>query len=138
MNHRILLRLLVGAHLLLMVLGVGLSFFDEHLLPKELAEWKADNSLGDDLTWLEFLIFASWCMWMLLYLVACVGLLCLQRWAAYLAAVLAALGFGFVLSEPTVESGLLSVINQLNMLVMGAMLTVAFVSDALRDPPHGA
>lgn len=138
MNSRTALRFLVIAHVLLMVLGVGLSFFDEHLLPKELAEWKADNSLGDDLTWTEFLIFASWSMWMLLYLVACVGLLFLKRWAAFMMLVLAILGFGFTLTEPNVSSGLLAALSDASMLFMGAILAVAFASEALQERTHGA
>jgi hypothetical protein len=138
MTPRLALRLLVVAHLMLMVLGVGLSFFDEHLLPKELADWKAGAALGDDLSWSEFLLFASWVVWMLVYLVACIGLLFLKRWAAVMMLILTVLGLGFVLSEPNVESGLLAAINQLNMLVMGAILAVAFASDALQESPHGA
>lgn len=146
MNHRTLLRLLVVVHLVLMVLGVGLSFFDDHLLPRELAEWKSMNALGQDMTvpesalfsLLSFAIFAAWCVWMLLYLVASIGLLCLKRWAAYGMMALTALSFGFVLIEPTVESSLLSVLSQLHLIVSGAVLAVAFVSDALQERTHGA
>lgn len=137
MNSRIVLRFLVIAHVLLMFLGVGLSFFDEQLLPQELAAWRAAHTPGENLTTREFLLFASWTLWMLLYLVACVGLLLLQRWGAFLLATLTVLGFGFTLTEPTVSSPWLAVLSDASLLVMGVLLAVAFVSDALKGRPHG-
>lgn len=138
MSARIVLRLLVVVHLLLMVLGVGLSFFDEHLLPPALADWKASQALGDDLTWFEFFLFASWLMWMVLYVVACVGLLCLQRWAAFMMLALAMVGFAFTLTEPTVTSALLAVLDDAAMLCMGALLATGFLTDALHPPAPAA
>jgi hypothetical protein len=138
MSARIILRLLVVIHLLLMVLGVGLSFFDEHLLPPALADWKAGQALGDDLTWLEFLLFASWLTWMLLYAVAGVGLLCLQRWAAFMMFTLSLVGFAFTLTEPAVKSALLAVLDDAAMLCMGALLATCFLTDALRRPAPAA
>jgi len=138
MTPRLALRLLVVAHVILMALGVGLTFFDEFLLPGELADWKASTAPDDDLSWPAFLLFATWCLWMMFYLLACVGLLLLKRWAAIMMLVLTVLGLGFLLTEPSVSSGLLATIDAVQLLVMGAILAMAFASDALRESPHGA
>jgi uncharacterized membrane protein len=138
MSARIVLRLLVVVHLLLVVLGVGLSFFDEHLLPPALADWKAAHAPSDDLSLLEFAWFASWLMWMTLYVVACVGLLCLQRWAAFMLLVLTVVGFAFTLTEPNVTSALLAVLDDAAMLCMGALLATCFLTDALHRPAPAA
>ncbi len=138
MNPRVVLRVLVVVHLVLMALGVGLSFFDEYLLPPALAGWKAEHAFGDDLTWFEFFLFASWLMWMALYVVACVGLLCLRRWAAFMLLVLAVLGFLFTLTEPNVTSALLAVLDDAAMLCMGALLATCFLTEALHPKPAAA
>ena len=132
MNARLSLRLLLVLHVLLQVVAVTLSFFDGHLLPDTLAEWKDAQWSEDDLSLSDMLLFALWLGWLAGYVVSVVGLFLQQRWAAWLSLALTVVGLGFTLSEPSVYSGLLAAIDALALLVQGAILAVCFGTEALR------
>ena len=84
MNARWSLRLLLALHLVLLVVGVSLSFFDGYLLPDTLAEWKKAQLDEDTLSLADLLLLALWLGWLGGYLVSVVGLFLQQRWAAWL------------------------------------------------------
>ena len=132
MNARWTLRLLLALHLVLLVVGVSLSFFDGYLLPDTLAEWKKAQLDEEALSLTDLLLLALWLGWLGGYLVSVVGLFLQQRWAAWLFLAITVLELGFTLSEPSVYSGLLAAIDAVALLVQGAILAVCFGTDALR------
>ncbi len=132
MNVRLSLRILLVLHVLMLVVGVALSFFDGYLLPDTLAEWKEAQLDEDALSLTDLLLLGLWLGWLGGYLVSVVGLFLQQRWAAWLSLAITVLGLGFTLSEPSVYSGLLAAIDTLALLVQGAILALCFGTDALR------
>jgi len=138
MNVRLSLRILLVLHVLMLVVGVALSFFDGYLLPDTLAEWKEAQLDEDALSLTDLLLLGLWLGWLGGYLVSVVGLFLQQRWAAWLSLAITVLGLGFTLSEPSVYSGLLAAIDTLALLVQGAILALCFGTDALRpENPAG-
>ena len=132
MNVRLSLRILLVLHVLMLVVGVALSFFDGYLLPDTLAEWKEAQLDEDALSLTDLLLLGLWLGWLGGYLVSVVGLFLQQRWAAWLSLGLTVLGLVFTLSEPSVYSGLLAAIDALALLVQGAILALCFRTEALR------
>jgi hypothetical protein len=132
MNARLSLRLLLVLHILMLIVGVALTFFDGYLLPDALAEWKDAQLSEDDLSLTDLLLLALWLGWLGGYIVSVVGLFLQQRWAAWLSLAVTVVGLGFTLSEPSVYSGLLAAIDALALLVQGAILALCFGTDALR------
>jgi hypothetical protein len=138
MNVRLSLRILLVLHVLMLVVGVALSFFDGYLLPDSLAEWKDAQLNEDDLSLSDLLLLALWLGWLGGYIVSVVGLFRQQRWAAWLSLGLTVLGLVFTLTEPSVYSGLLAAIDAFALLVQGAILALCFGTDALRpENPAG-
>lgn len=132
MTLRLSLRILLVLHVLMLVVGVALSFFDGYLLPDTLAEWK-DTQLNEDaLSLTDLLLLGLWLGWLGGYLVSVVGLFLQQRWAAWLSLGLTVIGLVFTLSEPSVYSGLLAAIDAFALLVQGAILALCFGTEALR------
>ena len=132
MNVRLSLRILLVLHVLMLVVGVALSFFDGYLLPDTLAEWKDAQLDEDALSLTDLLLLGLWLGWLGGYLVSVVGLFLQQRWAAWLSLAITVLGLGFTLSEPSVYSGLLAAIDAFALLVQGAILALCFGTEALR------
>ena len=132
MNVRLSLRILLVLHVLMLVVGVALSFFDGYLLPDTLAEWKDAQLDEDALSLTDLLLLGLWLGWLGGYLVSVVGLFLQQRWAAWLSLGLTVLGLGFTLSEPSVYSGLLAAIDAFALVVQGAILALCFGTEALR------
>ncbi len=132
MTLRLSLRILLVLHVLMLVVGVALSFFDGYLLPDTLAEWKDAQLDEDALSLTDLLLFGLWLGWLGGYLVSVVGLFLQQRWAAWLFLGLTVLGLVFTLSEPSVYSGLLAAIDAFALLVQGAILALCFGTEALR------
>jgi hypothetical protein len=132
MTVRRSLRILLVLHVLMLVVGVALSFFDGYLLPDTLAEWKDAQLNEDDLSLSDLLFLALWLGWLGGYIVSVVGLFLQQRWAAWLSLGLTVLGLVFTLSEPSVYSGLLAAIDAFALLVQGAILALCFGTEALR------
>ena len=132
MNVRLSLRILLVLHVLMLVVGVALSFFDGYLLPDTLAEWKDAQLDEDALSLTDLLLLGLWLGWLGGYLVSVVGLFLQQRWAAWLSLGLTVLGLVFTLSVPSVYSGLLAAIDAFALLVQGAILALCFGTEALR------
>lgn len=138
MNVRLSLRILLVLHVLMLVVGVALSFFDGYLLPDTLAEWKDAQLDEDALSLTDLLLLGLWLGWLGGYLVSVVGLFRQQRWAAWLFLAITVLELFFTLSEPSVCSGLLAAIDAFALLVQGAILALCFGTDALRpENPAG-
>ena len=97
MNVRLSLRILLVLHVLMLVVGVALSFFDGYLLPDTLAEWKDAQLDEDALSLTDLLLLGLWLGWLGGYLVSVVGLFLQQRWAAWLSLGLTVLGLVFTL-----------------------------------------
>lgn len=133
MTVRRSLRILLGLHVLMLVVGVALSVFDGYLLPDTLADWKDAQINEDDLSLSDLLLLALWLGCLGGYLVSVVGLFRQQRWAAWLFLAITVLELFFTLSEPSVCSGLLAAIDALALLVQGAILALCFLTEALRS-----
>jgi hypothetical protein len=133
MTVRRSLRILLGLHVLMLVVGVALSVFDGYLLPDTLADWKDAQINEDDLSLSDLLLLALWLGCLGGYLVSVVGLFRQQRWAAWLFLAITVLELFFMLSEPSVCSGLLAAIDALALLVQGAILALCFLTEALRS-----
>ncbi len=127
---RLVLRCLLVALFGLIVLSIGLAFVADKLLPEPLAEWVHQESAGEfgigDIIGLLF-----WGAGLFLFLVSMVGLFCYQRWASWLMAGVVAVFSLQLLTSPTVEPGILSLLGSLSDVVTGLVLGVAFFSNAL-------
>ncbi len=127
---RLVLRFLLVALFGLIVLSIGLAFVADKLLPEVLAEWLHQENGGEfgvgDIIGLLF-----WGAGLFLFFVSMVGLFCYQRWASWLMAVVVAVFSLQLLTSPTVEPGILSLLGSLSDVVTGLVLGVAFFSNAL-------
>jgi hypothetical protein len=135
MRHSTILRACVVLEWVLFVLYIALSFALADNLPAELRAWQdADAERHRDLH--EWATLATGLLCLLAAFVASVGLLFLQRWAAWLylaSKVVEYLVYPF--SGPTVEHALADTAEELGILVSGAILALAFFSEALRPSP---
>jgi hypothetical protein len=119
--------ILISVFLTLVYFAVSLA--EESLLPKELAEWKAAQETADDVTMLLGVVLV---MPLIAALIASlVGLFMLKKWAAWLYLVLILLGSLLMLIEPSVESGLSAFFSDLDTVLGGVILGIAFFSSAL-------
>jgi hypothetical protein len=129
---RLVLRFLLVALFGLIVLSIGLAFVADKLLPEALADWIHQENAGEfgvgDIIGLLFCGAG-----LFLFLVSMVGLFCYQRWAAWLMAVVVAVFSLQLLTSPTVEPGILSLLGSLSDVVTGLVLGAAFFTNAL-DP----
>jgi hypothetical protein len=127
---RLILRFLLVALFGLIVLSIGLAFVADKLLPEALADWLHQENSGEfgvgDILGLLF-----WGAGLFLFFVSMVGLFCYQRWAAWLMAIVVAVFSLQLLTSPTVEPGILSLLGSLSDVVTGLVLGVAFFSNAL-------
>jgi hypothetical protein len=96
-----------------------------------LADWVHQESSGEwgiaDIIGLLF-----WGAGLFLFFVSMVGLFCYQRWAAWLMAIVVAVFSLQLLTSPSVEPGILSLLGSLSDVVTGLVLGVAFFTDALQ------
>jgi hypothetical protein len=127
---RLILRFLLVALFGLIVLSIGIAFVADKLLPEALADWVLQESSGEwgiaDIIGLLF-----WGAGLFLFFVSMVGLFCYQRWAAWLMAIVVAVFSLQLLTSPSVEPGILSLLGSLSDVVTGLVLGVAFFSNAL-------
>jgi hypothetical protein len=127
---RLILRFLLVALFGLIVLSIGLAFVADKLLPEALADWLHQENSGElgvgDIIGLLF-----WGAGLFLFFVSMVGLFCYQRWASWLMAVVVAVFSLQLLTTPTVEPGILSLLGSLSDVVTGLVLGAAFFSNAL-------
>jgi hypothetical protein len=108
-----------------------ISLDGDGFLPKELADWQAAQQAEEQgALILGFILILSLNAALLASLV---GLFLFQKWAAWLYLAGAVLGSIFLLLEPNVESGVSAFFSDLDTLVGGIILGIAFFSNAL-DP----
>ena len=129
---RLILRFLLVALFGLIVLSIGLAFVADKLLPEALADWIHQEN-GGDFTFGDIIGLLFWGAGLFLFLVSMVGLFCYQRWASWLMAVVVAVFSLQLLTSPTVEPGILSLLGSLSDVVTGLVLGAAFFTNAL-DP----
>jgi hypothetical protein len=127
---RLILRFLLVALFGLIVLSIGLAFVADKLLPEALADWVHQESSGE---WgiVDIIGLLFWGAGLFLFFVSMVGLFCYQRWAAWLMATVVAVFSLQLLTSPTVEPGILSLLGSLSDVVTGLVLGAAFFSNAL-------
>ena len=128
---RLVLRFLLVALFGLIMLSIGLAFVADKLLPEALADWvKQENSGEIGVADIIGLLF--WGAGLFLFFVSMVGLFCYQRWAAWLMAIVVAVFSLQLLTSPTVEPGILSLLGSLSDVLTGLVLGLAFFTDALQ------
>lgn len=126
---RLALRAFILISVFLTFVYLAVSLADDSLLPKELAEWKAAQETEDDAAAIIALVLG---LPVLIALIASlVGLFMFKKWAAWLYLALSAFFTLFILTEPTVESGLSAFISDLGSCLGGVILGIAFFSKAL-------
>jgi len=127
---RLILRFLLVALFGLIVLSIGIAFVADKLLPEALADWVHQENSGD-LQLADVFGLLFWGAGLFLFFVSMVGLFCYQRWAAWLMAIVVAVFSLQLLTSPSVEPGILSLLGSLSDVVTGLVLGVAFFSNAL-------
>jgi len=127
---RLILRFLLVVLFGLIVLSIGIAFVADKLLPEALADWVHQESSGEwgiaDIIGLLF-----WGAGLFLFFVSMVGLFCYQRWAAWLMAIVVAVFSLQLLTSPSVEPGILSLLGSLSDVITGLVLGAAFFTEAL-------
>jgi urea transporter len=132
---RLALRILVVASIFFAFVGMIISLAGDGFLPKELVDWQAAQETEEEGALLLglVLIFPLIIAWV----ASLVGLFLFQKWAAWLYLAGAVLGSIFLLLEPNVESGVSAFFSELDTLVGGIILGIAFFSNAL-DPDQAS
>jgi hypothetical protein len=129
---RLVLRFLLVTLFGLIVLSIGLAFVADKLLPEALADWIHQENAGD-FSFGDILGLLFWGAGLFLFFVSMVGLFCYQRWASWLMAVVVAVFSLQLLTSPTVEPGILSLLGSLSDVVTGLVLGAAFFTSALES-----
>jgi hypothetical protein len=129
---RLVLRFLLVTLFGLIVLSIGLAFVADKLLPEALADWIHQENAGE-FSFGDILGLLFWGAGLFLFFVSMVGLFCYQRWAAWLMAVVVAVFSLQLLTGPTVEPGILSLLGSLSDVVTGLVLGAAFFTSALES-----
>lgn len=132
MRAATILRLSVVAQWVLIALTVALSFLLEEHLPEPLREWvKAEAERDPPLAMygvIALLVSVLFC-----FFVGSVGLLFLQRWAAWLFTASAVLMLALTpVFGPIVEHGLPSAVDNASLVVTGLIIGLAFFGGALK------
>ncbi len=132
---RIVLRALIIALACTFVLGLVLEFVGDGLLPETLRGWDAGEEeipegpfqalaalLGLGVAFIA--LIGS-------YVTALLGLFFFRKWAAYLLLAVSVLSSFLFLLGPTVEPGITSLVSHADSVLLGAVLAICFLSDAL-------
>jgi len=114
------------------VISIVASLILEPSLPEPLAAWlKADAER--DITAGEFALLAAFIPLLVSIIVATAGLLCLQRWAAWLYLVTTVIGTLLMpFTGPTVEHALADTIDEIGIIMSGMVIALAFFTDSLK------
>jgi urea transporter len=128
-NSRLALRILILGSVFFGFVSLVIALAGDGFLPKELADWQAAQETEEEGALLLglVLIFPLIIAWV----ASLVGLFLFQKWAAWLYLAGAVLGSIFLLLEPNVESGVSAFFSDLDTLVGGIILGIAFFSSAL-------
>ena len=134
-NARLALRILILGSVFFGFVSLVIAFAGDGFLPKELVDWQAAQETEEEGALLLglVLIFPLIIAWV----ASLVGLFLFQKWAAWLYLAGAVLGSIFLLLEPNVESGVSAFFSDLDTLVGGIILGIAFFSNAL-DPDQAS
>jgi hypothetical protein len=134
-NSRLALRILILGSVFFGFVSLVIAFAGDGFLPKELVDWQAAQETEEEGALLLglVLIFPLIIAWV----ASLVGLFLFQKWAAWLYLAGAVLGSIFLLLEPNVESGVSAFFSELDTLVGGIILGIAFFSNAL-DPDQAS
>jgi len=134
-NSRLALRILILGSVFFGFVSLVIALAGDGFLPKELADWQAAQETEEEGALLLglVLIFPLIIAWV----ASLVGLFLFQKWAAWLYLAGAVLGSIFLLLEPNVESGVSAFFSDLDTLVGGIILGIAFFSNAL-DPDQAS
>ena len=134
-NSRLALRILILGSGFFGFVSLVIAFAGDGFLPKELVDWQAAQETEEEGALLLglVLIFPLIIAWV----ASLVGLFLFQKWAAWLYLAGAVLGSIFLLLEPNVESGVSAFFSELDTLVGGIILGIAFFSNAL-DPDQAS
>jgi hypothetical protein len=132
MNNTSILRVCVVLEWVLLITGVALSFALESNLPDSLRAWLAEE-YAQDLTSFDLAIIAVGFVVVIATIVASVGLLFLQRWAAWLYLATTVIGCVFMMfTGPTVEHAVSYAFDDVSVVFTGLVLGLAFFTDALK------
>ena len=126
------LRVSVVAEWSLVAATVALSLLREDLLPEPLRDWVADEATRESTGFERGLLVVS-VVALIAHLAASVGLLQLRRWAAWL--YLATTALVYVIAAflgPTVDDALGATVSELATAFSGAVIALAFFTDALQ------
>lgn len=128
-KQRLFLRIGVVALLATLVLSMALEFFNVDLLPEELRRWGQDSEEFSGLALFfgrvfKFLSVAA-------YVASLIGVYFYRRWAAVLLLVITVVFSFGLLMGPTVEPGLTAFVGVWDSMLTGAVLALAFFTDAL-------
>ncbi len=142
MSPAVLLRVAVVLQLMLIAASVALVSSFEAGLPAHLQEWLAGDEQGE-LGVVALAVMPLFPGLLLAMLISSIGLLCLQKWAAWLFLV-ANLGGPclYLCLGPTVEHAVITMMGDIEMLLCGFIIGVSFLTDALGpkqiSPPPSA
>ena len=132
MKTQTILRVCVVLEWVVYIIGVGLSFVLQDSLPTPLKDWLVAEA-ERDMAAHELVLLGGVVVLLLAAIVASVGLLFLQRWAAWL--YLFSFIVGCLLSlfyGPVVEHEVADVVGDVAIFLSGLVLGLAFFTDALR------
>jgi hypothetical protein len=128
-HSRLALRILILGSAFFGFVSLVIALAGDSFLPKELADWQAAQETEEEgALLLAFLLISPL---IIAWVASLVGLFLFQKWAAWLYFVITVLGSVIILLEPTVESGVASFFSYLDAHVGGAILGLAFFSNAL-------
>ncbi len=132
-HSRLALRILILGSVFFGFVSLVIALAGDGFLPKELADWQAAQEPAEEgAVLLAFVLISPL---VIAWVASLVGLFLFQKWAAWLYFAITVLGSVFMLLDPTVESGIASFFSYLEAHVGGAILGIAFFSNAL-DPDH--
>jgi len=126
------LRVCVVLEWVVVIIGLGLSFALEDNLPTPLKDWLVAEAERDTAAH-DVVLLGGGVVFFLAAVVSSLGLLFLQRWAAWL--YLLSVIFGCLLSPfigPVVEHGVADAVDEAAIVLSGLVLGLAFFSDALK------
>lgn len=131
------LRLAVSLQWGFLLVAIGLSYLLANSLPPELQDWVANDA--EDVSPTTIVVGVFVVLTLITYLVASIGLLCRQKWAAwvYLAATLTFFAIS-PFTGPTVEHALANTVEEIAVFCNGVVLALAFFTKALDREKPGA
>ena len=134
------LRIAVTAWLVLMPLTLGITFWTEGQLPSELVDFRDSQqdhfTIFDPILEIEWLMTGGVFITLGIWIGSVVGLLKMKRWGAwlYLLGIVVGLPLYF-LSGFEIFHPLEQVVGDINNIVSGLILGLAFFSDAIPKKP---